>query len=66
MIRSTLIALAIIGTAATAIAAVHPITNELELPKTNLTVIEKNGVFPVIGPIQVEECAVEDCSDVQS
>ena len=28
------------------------------------TVIEKNSPFPVLGPIVVEECAVEDCSDV--
>ena len=29
----------------------------------NQTVIVKNSPFPVIGPIQVEACAVEDCSD---
>ena len=33
---------------------------------TNQTVIEKNSPFPVLGPIVVEECAVEDCSDLSS
>jgi hypothetical protein len=28
------------------------------------TVIEKNSPFPVLGPIVVEECAVEDCSEL--
>jgi hypothetical protein len=67
MIRYTLIALAILGTAATAIAAVAP--GSADQPKagqSNVTVIEKNDVFPIIGPITVEECAVEDCSDVKS
>jgi hypothetical protein len=31
----------------------------------NITVIEKNQIFPVLGPITVEDCAVEDCSDTQ-
>ncbi len=30
------------------------------------TVIEKNSPFPVLGPIVVEQCALEDCSEVQS
>jgi hypothetical protein len=66
MIRYTLFILTVLGTAATAIAAVNPASNGLVLPATNLTVIEKNDVFPILGPIVVEECAVEDCSDVQS
>jgi hypothetical protein len=66
MIRYTLFILTVLGTAATAIAAVNPASNQLVLPETNLTVIQKNDVFPILGPIVVEECAVEDCSDVQS
>ena len=66
MIRYTLFILTVLGTAATAIAAVNPVSNQLVLPETNVTVIEKNDVFPILGPIVVEECAVEDCSDVQS
>jgi hypothetical protein len=30
----------------------------------NQTVVEKNSPFPVVGPIIVQECKVEDCSDV--
>lgn len=66
MIRSTLIALAVAATAATALAAVHPSVNQVEASKSNVTIIHKNDVFPIIGPIEVQECAVEDCSDVQS
>ncbi len=65
MIRYTLFALAIVGTAATAIAAVAPEQPAPEQSR-NVTVIEKNDVFPILGPITVEECAVEDCSDVQA
>ena len=64
MIRYTLFALAILGTAATAIAAVQP--GAPAQVSANSTVIQKNSPFPVVGPIVVEECALEDCSDVQS
>ena len=66
MIHHTLFILAVLGTAATAIAAAHPAA---ELPaevSRNVTVIHKNDAFPVLGPIIVEQCAREDCSDVQS
>lgn len=63
MIRYTLFVLTILGSAATAIAAIAP-SHEL-VPATNVTVIEKNQAFPVYGPIVVEQCAVEDCSDVE-
>jgi hypothetical protein len=66
MIRYTLFVLTILGTAATAIAAVHPGAAELVPTPANTTVIEKNSPFPVLGPIIVEECAIEDCSDLQS
>jgi hypothetical protein len=33
---------------------------------TNRTVIEKNSPFPVLGPLVVEECQLEDCSDLTS
>jgi hypothetical protein len=68
MIRYTLFTLAVIGTAATAFAAVAPKAPEhpAQLQRQNVTVIEKNDVFPIVGPITVEECAVEDCSDIQS
>lgn len=66
MIRYTLFVLAILGTAATAIAAAHPGTAGTNPSPKNITVIEKNDPFPVLGPIMVQECAVEDCSDVKS
>ena len=31
----------------------------------NQTIVEKNSPFPVIGPLVVQECAVEDCSEAQ-
>jgi hypothetical protein len=31
---------------------------------SNVTVIEKNQAFPILGPITVEVCQVEDCSEV--
>jgi hypothetical protein len=30
----------------------------------NQTVIEKNSPFPVVGPLVVTECKLDDCSDV--
>ena len=66
MIRYTFFVLAVIATAATAIAAVQPATNSAASRTTNVTVIHKNDAFPVLGPITVEQCAKEDCSDVQS
>ncbi len=66
MIRYSLIALTILATAATAIAAVQPSGMAIAPANTNVTVIHKNSPFPVMGPIIVEECAKEDCSDVQS
>lgn len=66
MIRYSFFILAILGTAATAIAAVHPQVVETSVDRSNVTVIEKNSPFPVLGPIIVEQCVIEDCSDAQS
>lgn len=61
MTRYSFFVLAVIGTAATAFATIAP------GPKTsnpaNITVIAKNQAFPQIGPLVIEECAVEDCSE---
>jgi len=65
MLRYTLFVLAVIGTAATAIAASQPATKSGASRSANVTVVHKNGAFPVVGPIIVEQCAKEDCSDVQ-
>ena len=63
MIRYTLFTIAILATAATAFAAVHPELSAVTGVGANMTVIEKTSPFPVLGPIVVETCAVEDCSD---
>lgn len=68
MTRYMLFGLAIIATTATAIAAAQPYGTNAALVtasvQDNVTVIAKNSPFPVLGPIEVQECAVEDCSDV--
>ena len=33
-------------------------------PAANQTIVEKNSPFPVIGPLVVTECKLDDCSDV--
>ena len=66
MIRYTLFVLTILATAASAIAAMAPAHEVIDLSARNVTVIEKNQAFPVFGPIVVEDCAVEDCSEVRT
>lgn len=66
MIRYTLFVLAVLGSAATAIAAIAPDHDLTPANAKNVTVINKNQAFPVYGPIVVEQCAVEDCSDVEA
>ncbi len=62
MIRYTLFVLAVVGSAATAIASIAPSERNAINPN-NMTVIAKNQAFPVIGALEVDECQVEDCSD---
>ena len=64
MIRYTLFVLAVLGS--TAIAAIAPNHELTPANAKNVTVIDKNQAFPVYGPIFVEQCAVEDCSDVEA
>jgi hypothetical protein len=64
MIRYALFVMAILGTAAAATAAVHPDADAVN--PAHETVVLKNSPFPVMGPITVEQCAVEDCSDSRS
>ncbi|MGQ0485966.1 MAG: hypothetical protein ACT4SY_11525 [Hyphomicrobiales bacterium] len=66
MIRHTLFVLATLATAATAIAAIAPAHEDIAHSARNVTVIEKNQAFPVYGPIVVEVCVTEDCSEVRS
>jgi hypothetical protein len=65
MIRYTFFVLTTLGTAATAIASIAPNGETKPASTRNITVIQKNEYFPVYGPIAVEQCAVEDCSDVE-
>ena len=60
MIRYSTFVLAILGSAATAIAALAPA--DAVVTSRNMTVIEKNQAFPQFGPLVVETCEVEDCS----
>jgi hypothetical protein len=59
MVRSTLIILAVLATAATAIANVQ--TRPAQIIHTS--VVYKNLLFPIVKPLIFEKCAVEDCSD---
>lgn len=65
MIRNTLMATALIVVAAAAVATAHAGKGDGARPLSNVTVIEKTSPFPVLGPITVEPCGLEDCSDVQ-
>ncbi len=62
MTRYTLFVLTVLGSAATAIAAIAPQHASFHVGKSNVTVIEKNQAFPLVGPLIVEDCATEDCS----
>jgi hypothetical protein len=62
MIRYTLLSLAILATAAAAATGPHHAT--VNGAPVHQTVIYKNQAFPVLGPVAVEPCATEDCSDV--
>lgn len=62
MVRYSLFILAVLGSAATAIAAINPHTT-VEVNTHNVTVIAKNQLWPLEGKLEVEQCAVADCSD---
>ena len=63
MTRYTAFLLIVLGTAASALAAVAPEQRTaLEVTGSNVTVIEKNQAFPLVGPLEVEDCLNEDCS----
>ncbi len=61
MIRYTLFVLAVIGSAATAVASIAP-AEQISNP-AHTTVIAKNQAFPQFGEIELEPCANEDCSE---
>jgi hypothetical protein len=60
------LALGTIAGVAAAVEASAARTVQAATTATHETIVEKNSPFPVLGPIVVEECATEDCSDYQS
>jgi hypothetical protein len=60
MIRYFLFVAAVIGSAATAIAAIAPDTS---MERKNVTVIEKNQFWHVVEEFTVEDCDNEDCTE---
>ena len=68
MIRYAFVLLGAMGAAAaaSAFASAHTGATVAEVrPALHETVVEKNSPFPVLGPLVVQECAKDDCSDVQ-
>jgi hypothetical protein len=53
----------VVGSAATALAAIAPSGPVDLVPSHNVTVIEKNLAYPLLGPLIVEPCQSEDCSE---
>ena len=63
MKRASYILLAALFTAASAWAAVSPTERTaIEPAASNMTVVEKNQAFPLVGPFIVEECLNDDCT----
>ena len=66
MTRYTLFVLTVLGSAATAIAAIAPQHTSFDIGQANVTVIEKNQAFPLVGPLIVEDCVTDDCASPKS
>ena len=60
MFRDSLFVIAVLGSAATALAAIAPGTST---NARNMTVIAKNQTWHVVDNLTVQPCHVEDCSD---
>ena len=60
MIRYAIILIAAMGT----VAGVAALQDAPAAAETDQTVVEKNSPFPVVGPLVVTECKLDDCSDV--
>ena len=65
MIRYSFFVLAVVITAASAIAAVAPSSSDFRPGGANVTVIEKNQAFPVHGPLSFEDCVTDDCGEAR-
>ena len=62
MIKYTIFLAVILGTSVAAFSAIAPEATRASKPG-NVTVIYKNQNWEIGGPIIVEHCALEDCSD---
>jgi hypothetical protein len=62
MIKYSIFLAVVFGTSAATYAAIAPDTTYQLNPRTTTT-IYKNEIWPVAGPVVVETCALEDCSD---
>jgi hypothetical protein len=60
MIRYFLFVATVLGSAATAIAAISP---EAPTARKNITVIEKNQFWHVVDDFTIEDCDNEDCAE---
>jgi hypothetical protein len=64
MNRPLLLVIALVTGLATAVSVATAIAGGGSEPvRHNFTVIEKNQAYPVLGPLRVTRCRVEDCSD---
>ena len=67
MIRYAIILIAAMGSVG-AFAAVQDTSAGTpaadQRPALNQTIVAKNSPFPVLGPLVVTECKLDDCSDV--
>ena len=67
MTRYTIYMMMVLGSAAalaaTAFAAITSSAPFDLVPTHNVTVIEKNLAYPAVGPLVVETCLTEDCSE---
>ena len=66
MIRYTVFVLTVLGTAVTAIANVAPAKTYTAGVTMNVSIFYKSDEAPVSGPLVLEQCAKEDCSDTPS
>jgi hypothetical protein len=62
--RYAIFVMTVLGTAATALAAIAPSATDFDIDPRRMTVIEKNQAFPQLGPLIVEDCATDDCTDL--
>jgi hypothetical protein len=62
MIKYSIFLAVVFGTSFAAYAAIAP-KDPSPANSKNSTVIYKNEIWPISGPIVVEACGVEDCSD---